>query len=257
MRNDMSKVLVESPRLGRALARAFEGTRRRFRDRLDRDGESAPQRMGMRQDTDNRKQFGEHLSPLLRYLQGQVDRPWSKVYSDLCSRLDRRNLVQAHAFVHIDDYVKRATVWHDGRVFVRTRWGLESLAECGCKLYVHPLTGILLRNRAAAVARRRWKEARASVQAESGPDRRIGLPGMSIDRQWHRVRGIWYEVALCLLDEGAHAAPAYDVVLGHLVNRDSRKVLAATYGYIDAYAWSKRQLPGKTLRKHGLESQVE
>ncbi|MBX3604340.1 MAG: hypothetical protein KF788_03670 [Piscinibacter sp.] len=89
MRDDMSKVLVESPRGGRAWARALAGRRRQRRNRLDRDGEGAPQRAGMRRDPEVCKHFGEHLAPLYRYLRQQVHRPWTKVYGELCAALDR------------------------------------------------------------------------------------------------------------------------------------------------------------------------
>jgi len=257
MRDDMSKVIVESPRWGRGLARALEGSRRQFRNRLDGDHESAPQRLGMRRDTKDRKFFGEHLEPLYRYLRQQVNRPWNKIYSELSTQLDRRSVVQAHAFTHINDFVGCDTRWCDGQVFVHTRWGVHPVIESSCELYVHPLTGILLRNRTTKRAVQRREHKRDAKEGAQHPDRRIGLPGMSIDRQWHRVKGIWYEVALCLLEEGSDAAPVYDTVLGHPVSRDSKKVLAATYGYNDVYAWSKRQLSGKTLRQHGLKSQAE
>lgn len=257
MRNDMSKVLVEKPRGGLRSAYDLRGSRRKWRNRIDRDGESAPLRFGIRRDAKDRKGFGENVNPLYRYLSKQIHRPWAKVYSELSAHIDRRSTVQEHLFQHVSDRVAVDTFLSEGRVFVHSYGGPEPLEESRRELYVHPLTGILLPNRAAVIAAQRRKEARAAAKEAQNPDRRIGLPGMSIDRQWHRVKGIWYEVALCLLDGGADAAPAYDVVLGRLVNRDSRKALAATYGYNDVYAWSKRQLPGKTLRKFGLVSQAE
>lgn len=255
MRDDMSKVLVESPRVGRRYARAIVGIRRRRRNEVERDGETARTRIGMRRDGTN-KYFGEHLQPLFRYLQKQVHRPWSKVYSELCTHLDRRNVVQAHAFVHIRNHVAVDTVWIDGQVCIRDWNGLAPVVESGTALFVHPLTGILLPNR-AMVGKRRGRQDKAAKESKRNAERRIGLPGMPVDRQWHRVKGIWYEASLCLLDQSADAAPVYDVVLGHLVNRECRKQLAATYGYNDVYAWAKRQLPARTLRKHGLTSQAD
>lgn len=255
MRDDMSKVLVEKPRGGLRSAYDLRGTRRKWRNRIDRDGESAPLRYGIRRDAKERKGFGENLNPLYRYLSKQIHRPWAKVYSELSAHIDRRNTVQEHLFQHIDDRVAIRTIWRDGRVLAHRYGRTGPLEECGAELFVHPLTGILLPNRAAAGVRQRWKEACCTRKEAPNPDLRMSLPGMSIDRQWHRVKGIWYEVSLCLLEAGPEAAPVYDVVLGRLVNRDSKKLLTATYGYNDVYAWSKRQLPGKTLRKHGLESQ--
>jgi len=257
MRDDMSKVLVEAPRSGRHYVRALDGTRRARRNRLDHDGESAPPRMGICRDAIERKRFGEHLNPLYRYLSKQIHRPWAKVYSELTANADRRNTVQEHVFQHIRSHVAIETFWRDGQVFAHSYLGPEPQAESGTELYVHPLTGIVLPNRAGAKARQHRKAQRAARNDMAHPDRRIGLPGMPVDRQWHRVKGIWYEVALCLLEVDTAAAPVYDAVLGQFVNRDSRKELVATYGYGDVYAWSKRQLPTRTLRRHGLTSQAE
>lgn len=258
MRDDMSKVLVDSPRGGHRSAYALRGSRRARRNRLDRDGESAPLRVGIRRDAIERKNFGEHLNPLYRYLSKQVHRPWAKVYSELSANVDRRNAVQEHLFQHIHSHVAVETVWRDGQVFARSYGGLEPLERNWAPpLYVHPLTGILLPNRARALEKQRQKQALAAKKELRQSDRRIGVPGMPVDRQWHRVKGIWYEVALRLLDDSPEAGPVYDVVLGQLVNRESRKVLAFTYGYNDVYAMEKRQLPSKTLRKHGLVSQAQ
>jgi len=43
--------------------------------------------------------------PLYRYLRQQVNRSWAKVYGELCAQLDRRSVVQAHLFQHIEDKV--------------------------------------------------------------------------------------------------------------------------------------------------------
>lgn len=257
MRNDMSNVLVEKPRGGLRSAYDLRGARRQRRNRLDRDGESAPLRLGIRRDAIERKGFGENLNPLYRYLSKQIHRPWAKVYSELSANVDRRNTVQEHVFQHIRSHVDIETFWRDGQVWAHSYGGPVPLEESWADLYVHPLTGILLPNRAGAKARQHRKAQRAGKKGMQHPDRRIGLQGMPIDRQWHRVKGIWYEVALCLLDADPAGAPVYDVLLGHLVNRDSRKELVATYGYCDVYAWSKRQLPTRTLREHGLTSQAD
>jgi len=43
--------------------------------------------------------------PLQRFLRAQVGRPWSKVYSELCARLDRTTVSGAHVFSHLADLV--------------------------------------------------------------------------------------------------------------------------------------------------------
>ena len=162
MRADMDKVLVESPRSGRRFAEAVKGQRRRRREQLDPDGEGGPRHQGMRRD--GVKRFGEHLGPLYRYLRAQVNRPWDKVYGELCAQLDRRSVVQQHLFEHLHDRVAVDTVWIDGQVWWRGRWrALTPLRESRVELYVHPRTGLLLLNRgrlAAAQQARRAPNAR-------------------------------------------------------------------------------------------------
>lgn len=248
MRADMSKVLVEEPRWGRAYARLVEGSRRLRRNRIDADGEGGPARLGMKRD--GCKQFGEHLGPLFRYLSHQVDRPWNKVYGELCGALDRRSVVQAHLFQHIDDHVERETVWHDDQVWVRHWRGLVPLSESRAAMYVHPRTGILLVNRARVIARRRRKQARIDEAAARDRDRRIGAP-LPANLQWHRIDGLWFEVRLAPLQGDV---PVYDVVLRRTVDSANHQLLRQHYGSGAVHAQAKRQLDRRTLRRHGLET---
>lgn len=252
MRADMSKVLVEEPRRGRAYARAIAGVRREHRNRLDPDGEGAPARLGMKNGHAT-KWFGEHLGPLYRYLRQQVDRPWAKVHGELCAALDKRSVVQAHLFEHIRDKVDVETVWQDDAVWVRQWRGMVPLSESRAEMYVHPRTGILLVNRARVIARRKTKEARADEAAAREAHRRSGswLPA---DTQWHRVDGLWYEVRLRRLDASGGDVPVFDVVLKRTVTSANCKLLKERYGACSLYACGKRQLDGKTLRRHGLVS---
>jgi hypothetical protein len=99
MRRDMYKIIVERPR--------YYLSRGSTHGRAPRDEEDAPghQGMGRRYKEHRRKQIGENLAPLRRYLLKQVGRPWNKVFSEICrhSRVD--SVVQNHVRLHIDDYV--------------------------------------------------------------------------------------------------------------------------------------------------------
>ena len=96
MRDDMSKVIVERPRRG--------GRTDKHKGRLYRAGEELPGKIGMKQGYTDRKGLNENLSPLKRWLESQVNRPWDKVYAELCANIDRRNTVQEHIFAHIDQF---------------------------------------------------------------------------------------------------------------------------------------------------------
>jgi len=247
MRADMSKVLVEEPRSGRAFARAAEGSRRLQRNRIDIDGEGGPARLSMKRG--GCKHFGEHLGPLYRYLRGQVDRPWNKVWSELCATLDRRSVVQAHLFQHIHDKVAVDTVWRDEAVWTRDWRGLRPLSECRAELYVHPRTGILLVNRARTIAARTRSLARDAQADARERERRIGAP-LPPHVQWHRLDGLWFEVQLAPLGD----VPVYDVVLRRMVTGANRMQLKECYGSGTLHARAKRQLDRDTMRRHGLES---
>lgn len=70
MREDMYKVIVERPR---------HGSRMSTRDgRIFRESENAPFKLGMKKGYANRKWLNENLSPLKRWLQSQVNRPWNQ-----------------------------------------------------------------------------------------------------------------------------------------------------------------------------------
>jgi len=64
-----------------------------------------PRSAGTRPKGGDRKDFGENLSPLWRYLQKQVGRNWDKVYSEICENMDRRSAVGGHIFEHLWGYV--------------------------------------------------------------------------------------------------------------------------------------------------------
>ncbi len=112
MRSDMAKVIVERPRFGSRL----RGTPKGYRRALQRLGEEGtPRREGMkRRHRGNTKMLNEHLGPLRRYLDAQVGRPWDKVFSEICSHIDRASAVQDHVRDHVADYVVTHVVLIDG-----------------------------------------------------------------------------------------------------------------------------------------------
>jgi hypothetical protein len=104
MREDMYKVIVERPRRGGGWA--FQKDGRKFRN-----SEDAPQKVGMKQGYQSRKSLNENLSPLKRFLESSIGKPWNKVYSELSEGIDRRNTVQEHIYSHIEQFVALHTRW--------------------------------------------------------------------------------------------------------------------------------------------------
>jgi hypothetical protein len=65
-----------------------------------------------------RKEFGENLSPLKRFLRSNVGKKWDDVFSELSKRMDIRGAVSGHIFDHIFHYVDiEAVKDEDGNVY--------------------------------------------------------------------------------------------------------------------------------------------
>jgi len=271
MREDMFKVIVERPRLVNSNGYSRDG--RKFRN-----DENAPARLGMKRGyVQWRKFFNENLAPLKRYLEQQVNRPWDKVYGEIRATIDARSTVKQHILQHIDDFVAIDTHWVDtpagGQVIVRGRWprGDVPIEEAMVELFVHPRTGILLRNRRFMSWDQRNRQARETAQARDAADCRE----IDAHRQLRRIDGIWYEVTFATLPpprkrlcntaigvtmEVVHDA-CWDVIQKAWVSRkeDARRNNGIRMrnremiGDADKYAASKRQLGAQELKKHGLK----
>jgi hypothetical protein len=127
MRSDMPKVIVERPRVLH-----FGGGK----SRPPRDLEDYPHHEGMRRPHQHfgGKLLTDHTKPLRRYLDKQVGRPWSKVYSEICADLRSGNALHDHLRNHAREYVAV-----DGSCAVHDR---QSQFQ---PFYVDPRTGILSR----------------------------------------------------------------------------------------------------------------
>ena len=112
MRADMAKVIVERPRKTYGATR----TPKDYRRRLSRYGDDGPPaREGIKACWRGRtKYLNEHLGPQRRYLDSQVGRPWDKVFSEICARINRNSAVQDHVRDHVADYVVTQVVVIDG-----------------------------------------------------------------------------------------------------------------------------------------------
>lgn len=95
MREDMAKVLVERPRKGAGWDR---------KGRKPRLLSEAPLLEGERYRS-RTKNLNENLGPLKRYLRRQVNRPWSKVHSEMRQRIKPGNTVQEHILLHVDQFL--------------------------------------------------------------------------------------------------------------------------------------------------------
>ena len=240
MRDDMYKVIVERPRRGSGHTNASDG-------RLFRNSEDVPAKLGIKQGHIYRKSLNENLAPLRRFLESQIGRPWDKVYAELSMGIDRRNTVQEHIYAHIESYVAIHTRWVDTseqrpsngtcvRVFGE-RWLRASnrLSDCNAIMYVHPLTGILLRNR----YRRPYGELLRQSRAETMARDKMNQIAISANLEYHRIDDVWYAIEFAKYP----ALPKGEVLLVWDVLDKALRPGASP----KVYAKSKRQLNSKEL----------
>lgn len=275
MREDMSRVIVERPRLGGDRSR--KGRSVAFDD--------LPKQEGIRRRhvlSGEYKMLNENLSPLRRYLARQVGRPWNKIYSEIARHLRPDNTVQQHVRDHLTDFVAINPRRQSGRLF-----GLDGSKERFDRpwfepFYVDPKDGLLKRTDRLPEARVR----RHARRAPPAPPDRIAL---GPDRELRCLDGLWFGVMLAPLPEPEYrefrelrkiplkpyasrspvveiemtvrrlATPAVlDVVAGARVPvgpdvDEARAWAAYRQTYPDRrYAISKRALARAELRRHGL-----
>jgi hypothetical protein len=245
MREDMFKVIVERPRLVNSNGYSRDG--RKFRN-----DENAPGRLGMKRGyTQRPKWLNENLAPLKRYLEKQVNRPWDKVYGEIRATIDARSTVKQHVLQHIGDFVAIDTHWVEtpggGKVLIRGRWPCEDtlLENADIELFVHPRTGILLRNRHFVSWGQRKRHKREMQQARANVDRR------DIDErcQLRRIDGIWYEVTLGPLP--SPRLQVNDIVYDACWDAVRKEWVSRRHGDVN-YAVSKRQLGTHEMKKYRL-----
>jgi hypothetical protein len=160
MRADMFKVIVERPRLGGKRAR---------KGRRPRDADDYPKQMGMgrgRKIAGDWKMLNENLSPLRRFLEKQVGRPWNKIYSEICEHLRVTHTVQQHVRGHLKDFVA-----FDPRPYVFSVYEIDPMSMprlarrrvemiWSQPLYVDPRDGILKRSEWHPYVKRKRRESR-------------------------------------------------------------------------------------------------
>lgn len=257
MREDMYKVIVERPR------RAKEGDAAAARLRRDFDG---PMRLGMRAGYGYRN-LNENLAPLRRFLRAQLGRPWSKVFSEICAAIDRRNTVQQHIHQHIRDFIAIDVENREGRLvdladrwrFLRNDFGISQ------ELYVDPRSGLIRMNRGYRAWRRDAAAYREREATEIASCRRV------VDERTLllRLKGIWYRVEVGVLPKErvvenlvdgetrrrVLVERRHDVVLRRPISRAVQADLRQCkelYGSTDLYAASKRQLSTREIKAHQL-----
>ncbi|HEX7665756.1 MAG TPA: hypothetical protein VF407_14620 [Polyangiaceae bacterium] len=194
MRPDMSKVIVERPRLRFPLKNGSAYPRGHLKNRFLPNLEDAPSRESMG-GVYAEKRLNENLQPLVRFLRSNVGRPWNAVRSEIAARISCKSAVQKHVLDHLRDYVTENVEILDGEVFAcNSRWGSwhHAIYSYGMRFrfYVAPRTGLLVL--APLRTRKAWKDERPD------PDRRIESDTIEL----RKIAGVWYELTLALIAKG-------------------------------------------------------
>jgi len=241
MRPDMAKVIVERPRRGGGHARKGRA----------RDPEDLPQAQGIRRphrEAGDFKTLNENLAPLRRFLEGQVGRPWNKVFAEIALHLRAGSAVQQHVRDHIADFV--ALHPEPAQRYRRPRL-----------LYVDPRDGLLKRTD-------QRPEEKARRRREAAPPIRIAIDAM---RELRQIDGLWYEIRFAPLPDPAWSTQGERRLLTEPV-RDAlthRRIPAGPPTDTPAawtlyrrthperrYAAAKRQLSARELRRYGIGNGV-
>lgn len=177
MRSDIGKVVTERERSGSWMPSEKTGLSIRWQGHeaeydYDRMASMSWNRLWQR------KEFTDVLSPIYRWLDQQVGRPWNKVHSELCKNLDKRKVTHKHVLDHAFQHVERHTyLGVDGQFYSRETAYRSEYPIKG--LFVHPKTGLVVRQ----VPRPEPEKKREVVK--------IKLGGM---KAWERLSGVWYRV---------------------------------------------------------------
>jgi len=247
----MAKVIVERPRYNSRVLNLDEKSQARLWQRFGDRAEILPRRSSpARMRRDLHKQLNENLAPLRRFLDSKCGQHWSKVYSEIRSRINPASAVQMHILQHLDGYVQvHAKVWPDGQ-FTDSR-GREIFEEW----LVNPKTGCLQRNEDYRHRYDRWR--RTSNEPEAANVRIID------GRSFREIDGIWYEIGYRKLNfarpaeslnyKSKESAGVYDVLMrcvptiGQLISEYHTCI----------YAASKRQLNSDEIRRLSLREETK
>jgi hypothetical protein len=194
MRKDFHKVLTEDPRrLSRSTFHPIRNAKENavFDDEFSGGKESMMKRRRVARG--ERKSFGDHLSPLRRFMAKNVGRPWNDVYSEICQTFDQRKFTNKHIMQHVErDCIENNVCLIDGKIHAFSRWdGWEPIKPTDnqkwATYYAHPVTGVLCSNfepNATGSAKRKAEERDAERHARFRVHDR--------DTHLYLIDGVWF-----------------------------------------------------------------
>jgi len=265
MRADMFEVIIERPRWGSRMGHPRRAKRMDAKVAAARDPDLMLSKLGMKRGATFArvsKSLNENLAPLRRYLESQVNRPWDKVWSDICENLSTASTVQQHVRDHVSDFVAIHTSIKDGVLYGQTRYGkLHPLTDLHYRLYVDPRTGILRKNKHY----KSWQRQHREEQAAAAKHRATRMREITPNIQAHKLDdNCWWEVRLAPTPKKTVSYPwspgikyTIDDKFTDVVHQAKLSTLpvAELYGKPGFYAAAKRQLSRNEIRDLGFKKQ--
>lgn len=203
------------------------------------------------------KEFGENFAPLWGFIRKSVNRPWDKVYSELCSVFDKRSVINQHILTHLDDFVERKDVYEgfDGQLYIHSNYGTDRpLKGSGTEYYVDPRDGILKLNTRRVSYDQQYRQREAARKRAELAVKRV----VNKDIELHNIDGTWFEVKF------EHFKPRTTMRFT-TPSQYSKPYLRAEHEYpykfdvlqkktvqTSKVATSKRTLSHKELKKYGV-----
>ncbi|MEL6349410.1 MAG: hypothetical protein AAFV53_40280 [Myxococcota bacterium] len=185
MREDMHRKVIECYRWGSQWLKNGEVRwhRQAVRDaNFIEDYEALPERLTMRPRRGYRRQFGDNLAPLRRFLTAKLGERWDDVYAELRDGMSTRSAVHMHIFEHIDQMVSKDVILDGDRVLHHSRWRGELFFN-RWTFYVHPETGRLMQPTRTR-PRNRWSPPERAPHVDLGD----GTLYLHYEGQWYIVQ---------------------------------------------------------------------
>jgi hypothetical protein len=217
----------------------------------------------------------------------QVGKNWNDVYSEVCSKFDRRSFIKDHVHQHIFmNFVEVNTKFIDGKVCVLSRWDgwVDIEARRSSDFYVHPVTGVLCSTRKdnepghAKAAEEKRAAARNEVFRVHNKDAHLyfengqwwlyfmaDIPELRLEYRcpwwWtNKEREAWTSMTLAEQEQSGQRVwvrPEFETVQAPAVPYGSRFWQRRDLCTVGRYYFAKRVANQKVLKSHNLLGTAE
>ncbi len=139
MRKDIAKKLCERPRVHGARWSNAGNRKSRRESKNPVSWEDLPLRQSMRRPHVTRGDYkypDDLFSPLYRFLEKNVGRPWNDVYSEICKVVGSRSATDDHVRIHTKQFVVEHPVYLEGEPY-------NSVYMSKCRMFFVDTEGFL------------------------------------------------------------------------------------------------------------------